>query len=333
MKLQDVAAKAKVSIATVSRVLNNVGPIKPATRARVLKVVQELRYHPNIHARDLAGSKSRTVGMIVSNLENPFFLDVFRALESLAHLRGYEVVVANTDYQPRQLVTNVNLMMGRRLAGLALIVSEMDPALYQELADSDLPVVFYDIAVPGPDIFNIRVNYQRGIQKTVEYLYSLGHRRMAFICHHSTLGPLQDRQKSFLEIMKKYAREVEHVVAADRDGPAGGLQAMRQVLKSGFTPSAVICVNDFMALGVLKALREHGLSVPREVSVTGYDNISLSEFAAPALTTAHIPREKIGQMAFNALVPADGETQQGGLDYQIDPELVIRESTGPAPLR
>lgn len=331
MRLEDVAKRAKVSIATVSRVVNSVGPVKNSTRARVLKAIQELKYHPNIHARSLAGGKSRTLGMIVSNLENPFFLDIFRALESDAHRRGYEVLVANTDYRARQLVSSVHLMMGRRLAGLAVIVSEMEPSLIQELTETNLPIVFYDVGTPARNISNIKVRYEKGMQRVVEYLYSVGHRRMAFVGHHISLEPLLDRKKSFLDTMKRYAGEVEHATVADRDGPVGGQQATRQLLASGFKPTAIICVNDFMALGVVRELREHGLEVPRDVSVTGYDNISLSEYAFPPLTTVNIPREMIGHLAFSALVPEHEDAQVRGREFLIDPELVIRESTGPPP--
>lgn len=331
MKLEDVAKRAKVSIATVSRVLNDIGPVKNTTRARVLRAIRELKYHPNLHARTLAGAKSRTLGMIVSNLENPFFQDIFRALETDAHDRGFEVVVANTDYHPRQLVSSVHLMMGRRLAGLAVIVSEMEPSLIQELTESNVPIVFYDVGVPARNISNIKVNYHKGIQKAAEYLYSMGHRRMAFVGHHTSLEPLLDRKTSFVEAMKRYAGEVEFATVADRDGPFGGQQATRSLLASGFRPTAIISVNDFMALGVLKELREHGFSVPKDVSVTGFDNISLAEFAYPALTTVNIPREKIGHMAFEALVPQQEDSPIRGREYLIDPELVIRESTGPAP--
>lgn len=331
MRLEDVARRAKVSIATVSRVVNSVGPVKNSTRARVLKAIQELKYHPNIHARSLAGGKSRTLGMIVSNLENPFFLDIFRTLESDAHRRGYEVLVANTDYRPRQLVSSVHLMMGRRLAGLAVIVSEMEPSLIQELTESNLPIVFYDVGTPARNISNIKVRYEKGMQRVVEYLYSVGHRRMAFVGHHISLEPLLDRKKSFLDTMKRYAGEVEHATVADCDGPVGGQQATRQLLASGFKPTAIICVNDFMALGVVRELREHGLEVPRDVSVTGYDNISLSEYAFPPLTTVNIPREMIGHLAFSALVPEHEDAQVRGREFLIDPELVIRESTGSAP--
>ena len=125
MNLEQVARRAKVSTATVSRVLNNASVVKSTTRARVVKAIEELKYHPNLHARSLAGGKSRTIGVIASNMENPFFFDIYKTIESDAHTRGYEVVMANTDYRSEQLVTSVRLMIGRRVAGLAVIVSEM----------------------------------------------------------------------------------------------------------------------------------------------------------------------------------------------------------------
>src|SRR3974390_2299594 len=135
MNLEEVARRARVSTATVSRVINNATVVKSSTRSRRMKAIEELRYHPNLHARNLAGGKSRTIGVIVSNLENPFFFDIYKTVESDAHSRGFEAVMANTDYRSEQLVTSVRLMIGRRVAGLAAIVSEMEPALIEELTD------------------------------------------------------------------------------------------------------------------------------------------------------------------------------------------------------
>src|SRR5437016_11403218 len=143
MNLNAVAKKAGVSTATVSRVLNDLKVVKNSTRARVLKAAEELKYHPNLHARSLARGKSRTLGILVSNMENPFFFDIFRALESAAHARGYEVVVANTDYRSEQLVNRVRLMIGCRVAGLAAIVSEMDERFWPAISDPRVTRVFY----------------------------------------------------------------------------------------------------------------------------------------------------------------------------------------------
>jgi LacI family transcriptional regulator len=330
MNLEQVARRAKVSTATVSRVLNNASVVKNSTRARVEKAIEELKYHPNLHARNLAGGKSRSLGVIASNMENPFFFDIYKTIESDAHVRGYEVVVANTDYRSEQLVASIRLMIGRRVAGLAVIVSEMEPALIKELTESRIPVVFYDVGQPRQNITNIRVNYRRGIDKVTDYLHSLGHRRLGFVGHHATLGPINDRMKAVLDAVAR-SSSLEVKTAADADTLEGGRQATRALLSSGYQPTAIICVNDVMAVGALRELRERGIRVPQDMSVTGFDNVKLSEFCYPALTTLHIPREQIGHIICNCLIPVSGETAPSEHEIVIDPEFVVRESTGPAP--
>jgi LacI family transcriptional regulator len=329
MSLEKVARRARVSTATVSRVLNDTGSVKQSTRVRVMKAVAELNYHPNLHARTLAGGKSRTIGVIVSNMENPFFFDIYKTVESDAHASGYEVVVANTDYRSEQLVTSIRLMIGRRVAGLAAVVSEMDEALIDELQRSRIPVVFYDVGRPRRNITNVRVNYRRGIEKVVEYLHSVGHRRLGFIGHHAMLGPINERMRTVLDAVSRYS-SLEVQTAADADTLEGGRLAARVLLASGFKPTALICVNDVTAVGALRELRECGIRVPEDMSVTGFDNVKLSEFCCPALTTVHIPRERIGHIICDCLIPKGEKTI---LDQEIvlDPEFILRDSTGPAP--
>jgi DNA-binding LacI/PurR family transcriptional regulator len=332
MNLEQVARRAKVSTATVSRVLNNASVVKTSTRARVIKAIEELKYHPNLHARNLAGGKSRTFGLIVSNMENPFFFDIYKTVESDAHLSGYEVVVANTDYRAEQLVSSVRLMIGRRVAGLAAIVSEMEPALIEELNESGIPVVFYDVGSPRQNVTNIRVNYRRGIDKVIDYLHSLGHRRLGFVGHHASLGPLHERARAVIDAASRYA-DMSVRTAADSDTLDGGRLAARNLLASGEQPDAIVCVNDVMAVGVLRELRERGIRVPQDMSVTGFDNVKLSEFCYPALTTVHIPREQIGHLVADALLAKTDRSESQEPERVIDPELVLRDSTGVVPKR
>jgi LacI family transcriptional regulator len=329
--LEKVARRARVSSATASRVLNNTGRVSEATRARVLRAVAELKYHPNLHARTLAHGQSRTLGLIVSNLRNPFFLEIFRTLETDAHERGLEVMVGNTDYQPEQLLIHTQLMRGRRLAGLALIVSETHPDLFDLLADSRGPVVFFDESRGAENAVNITVDYASGTRRAVEYLYSLGHRSFAFVGHHTSLEPLDSRRRAFLETVKGCCTNARSTAVADEDSPEGGLRATRDLLETGFDPTAIVCVNDLMALGVLKALRQAGLRVPEDVSVVGCDNVSLAEFACPPLSTINIPRDKIGHIISQALMPAETSAPVLGRAIEIQPELLIRDSTGPVP--
>jgi DNA-binding LacI/PurR family transcriptional regulator len=327
MNLEQVARRARVSTATVSRVLNNATVVKTATRARVNKAIEELKYYPNLHARSLAGGKSRTIGVIVSNIENPFFFDIYKTMESDAHARGFDLVMANTDYRSEQLVTSIRLMIGRRVAGLAAIVSEVDPSLIEELAASRIPVVFYDVGAPRRNITNIRVNYRRGMEKVVDYLHSLGHRRLGFVGHHAMLGPINERMRAVQDAVSRYSPALEVRTAADADTLEGGRQATRALLADGYSPTAILCVNDVTAVGVLRELRERGIRVPEDISVTGFDNIKLSEFCYPALTTVHIPRDRIGHIISDILIPKPGGAP---IEHEIviDPEFVLRESTG-----
>jgi DNA-binding LacI/PurR family transcriptional regulator len=328
MSLERVARRARVSTAPVSRVLNDTGSVKPSTRARVLKAIAALNYSPNPHARSLAGGTSRSIGVIVSNIDNPFFLDVYRAVETRAHDAGYEVIMANTDYRPERLVTSVRLMLGRRVAGLAAIVSEMDSKLIAELNAQRIPVVFYDVGTPRRNITNIRVDYESGMEKLTSYLYSLGHRRMGFLAHHASLGPVNERREAVLGAARRYPK-LQVATAADADTLEGGRRAARALLDANPRVTAVVCVNDLMAVGALRELRMTGRRVPDDVSVTGFDDITLAQFCHPALTTVHIPRNTIGQTICDFLMDRD----HARLPHEvvIGPELVRRESTGPAP--
>jgi LacI family transcriptional regulator len=327
MSLERVARRARVSTATVSRVLNDTGPVKSSTRARVLKAVEAFKYSPNLHARSLAGGQSRSIGVIVSNIDNPFFLDVYRAVETRAHDAGYEVIMAHTDYSSERLVSSIRLMIGRRVAGLAAIVSEMDSALITELSAQRIPVVFYDVGTPRRNITNIRVDYASGMSKLTSYLYSLGHRRLGFLAHHATLGPVSERQKSVLAAARRH-RGVQVATAADADTLEGGRRAARALLDAHPRVTAVVCVNDLMAVGAMRELRTRGRHVPEDVSVTGFDNITLAQFCQPALTTVHIPSDTIGETVCDFLMnPGKSPLPH---EFVIDPELVLRESTGPA---
>jgi LacI family transcriptional regulator len=327
--LEEVALQARVSASTVSRVLNDLTVVKNSTRTRVLKAAKELGYHPDLRARTLARGINRTIGVVVSNLENPFFFDIYKVVEAGAHANGYEVVIANTNYQSGQLVNSIRTMIGRRVAGLAIVVSEVDSTLMESLAEGPIPVVFYDVGTPGLRITNIRVDYARGVTTLFQYLCGLGHSRFGFLGHHAALNPINTRMRAVIEAVQARAPEFQVHTALGEDDLEGGRQAVRDLLAIGFDPTAVICVNDIMAVGALRELRERGYEVPGRISVTGFDNIALSEFCSPPLTTVHIPRDRIGRIICECLMPDPQKNSPRGNEIIIDPQLVVRESTGP----
>src|SRR5690349_2433370 len=210
----------------------------------------------------------------------------------------------------------------------------MEPALIEELTDSNIPVVFYDVGAPRQNITNIRVNYRRGIDKVIDYLYSLGHRRLGFVGHHAMLGPINERARAVIDAASRYP-DCTVRAAGDADTLDGGRLATRTLLNNGMNngemPTAIVCVNDIMAVGALRELRERGIRVPQDVSVTGFDNVKLSEFCFPALTTVHIPRDTIGHLICDTLLSKSDKCTVADHEMVIDPEFVLRDSTGPAP--
>ena len=327
MNVRDVARRAGVSPSTISRALNAPELLSDQTRRRVLGIIEKAGYYPNANARALFAATNRTLGVIVSNIANPYFLDIFRGIESRAHQRGYELLLANTDYRPDRLSAAVRMMLERRVAGLAVVVSEIDEALIAELARSEIRVAFSGVDTPGANFTNVKVNCRKGMKKVLTYLASLGHRRMVFVAHHASLESITERSAAFLEGARQFESGAGSLIYADADSIAGGRQAARDILASGFRPTAIVCVNDEIALGVLKELRERDVQVPAEMSVTGFDDIEFAEAFSPALTTVNISRERIAENLFQSLCGASSTIRR---EIAIDPQLVLRESTGPA---
>ena len=326
VKLLDVAKAAGVSVSTVSRVVNGDENVRASTRERVEKVMERLRYHPNLHARSLVEGSSRILGVIVSNLDNPFFLDVYRRLETLAYANGFETLLLASHYDAARLREGIRSLIGQRVAGIAAIVSEMQDDVLDELDGTGIPVVCYDFTSQR-GLTNIRSNYGKGMRQLVEYLYSLGHRRMALVAYRIALGSTEDRRRAFLETMASH-KAPAHVFSPAADGPQGGREAVAELLESGFDATAIICINDVTAVGVLKELAERRIAVPRELSVAGFDNIQLGQYTIPSLTTVNVPRDRIAELAFEALRKHARGDMERGREFVLEPDLIVRGSTG-----
>ncbi len=329
MNLEDVAKRAGVGSATVSRVLNGNPGVKSSTRARVLRAVEQLKYKPNLHARTLAGGRSRVLGIVMANLYNPFFADIYHAIETNALQFGYEVLLANSSHDVKLLKASVHRLLGQQVAGLG-VFPEMEPAVLDELREARIPVVLFDAGDGGDGFTTIHFDHRKGMRMLLDLLHAMGHRRMAYIGAPLFVRPTEARRLEFLETTARHGAE-GLVVAPSEDGFAGGREAARELMRTGFAPTAILCVNDWIAVGVIRELRNQGLSVPGDISVTGFDNITMSEFCCPSLTTIHIPRAEIGRLVVAGLVPDASNCPPAPRHVHLDPELVLRESTGIAP--
>ena len=335
MTIKAVAKLARVSTATVSRTINGTAKVSPRTEERVRRAIETLNFYPDTNARALGSGRSSMYGLIISDITNPFFPELVKAFEDIAVVHGQEVLIANTNYDPDRMKICVTRMLQRKVDGVAIMTSEMDNALVEVFSQRNIPLVFLDTGVPGPGVSCVKIDYSEGVDWAMEHLVRLGHKRVAFISGPMRLESARIRYRAF---MKCTAREhlLEHpgLIQEGNHRVDGGHQAMLRIFDSGAKPTAVVASNDLTAIGAMGAISERGLRVPEDISVIGFDDIQLSAFTRPPLTTVSLPRAEIANAAFRALLharPKDGKKPTKGTEHTVHPTMVLRSSTGPAP--
>ncbi len=332
MKIKEVARRAGVSAATVSRTINNPSMVDPITAKRVWKAIEELKYYPNSQARSLVSGRSRILGLIVSDITNPFFPELIKGFEDVAINHGYEILVNSTNYDSARMALCVRRMLERKVEGVAIMTSEMDKHLVDQLVDCNVPMVCLDVSPTGKGISRIVVDYAMGVNEAVEHLLQLGHRRIGFIGGPSALKSARIRRTAFLRSLTRYGIDEDKRLVEEGDHTVeGGLSAMARMLESKCSPTAVLTSNDLTAIGTMRAVRRAGLSVPKDISVVGFDDIRLAEFTEPPLTTVRLSRSELGENAFHALLRDLQEHPKAKADAKVETHLVIRESTCRAP--
>ncbi len=325
--IRDVARVAGVSTATVSHVINNTRFVSDEVRARVLEAVERCGYYPNAHARSLASGRSRTLGLLISDISNPFFPELVKAIETAAFERDYDVVLSNTNYDPERTSRYVRRMIERKVAGVALMTSELDGELVKELARREVSVVFLDLGEPGVHMSNLRVDYETGIEEAIRHLVSLGHREIAFVSGPAHLRSAARRLEAFRASLGRHLpRAAERIWQGDFK-LSGGRAAARGMIESGELPTAVVAANDLMAMGAMAEFRAAGLQLPQEVSVVGFDDIAFAALAEPPLTTVRLPLAELGRRAVEALVETINHPEQLGTEIHVPTQLVERGST------
>jgi DNA-binding LacI/PurR family transcriptional regulator len=329
LTIRDVARQAGVSTATVSHVLNKTGKVSMETRRLVLASVKRLGYFPNVHARNLASANSRTLGMIVSDIENPFFPEVIKGFETRARQLGYDAILTDTNYDTRMTRRAAERMLEHKVRGVAVMTSEISLRLIHELARRKIAVTFLDLGPVRKFVSNMRIDYASGIKKVVDYLYQLGHRRIAFVAGRPRLKSNMVRQEAYEHCMRALGLVPGPILPGNLRFE-GGVEAGMAIVKLHPRPTAVMAINDLTAVGVIKALTKSGCRVPEDISVTGFDRTRLAEYCTPSITTVDIHRDLLGHMAADALHELSCSPNPQGKEYLISAELVVRDSTGPA---
>jgi DNA-binding LacI/PurR family transcriptional regulator len=330
VSIRDVAKRAGVSIATVSRAVNHISSVDPDLAKRVWKAVEEVGYVPNPQARALVSGRSRMLGLIVSEITNPFFPELVQEFESLAVSQGYEVMIGSTNYDPVRTESLIRRMLQRSVDGVAVMTFGIEEDLVKKLVESEYPLVFIDAGPKLPNIRVLKVNYAEGIREAVQHLAALGHRSIAFISGPLRLRSALARRDAFLDAMAELGLAVpeEDLVEGDHT-MEGGMAAIEKVVARQELPTAVMCSNDMTAIGVLHGLYRTTHKVPADISVVGFDDIHLSQFVLPPLTTVQMSCRALAATAIQALragIEPD-HPKAAQKEWHIPTHLVVRQSS------
>lgn len=326
--LEDVAKRAGVSVATVSRAINNPDKLRLQTLEKVKKAIRELHYSPNFIARSLRVQKSFTVGVIVPNILNPFFARVVRGIEGLLSEHGYVPIIVDTQEDPLKEREYLKNLLTRRVDGLIVIPSKEDTDVPEILKHESIPIVFADRYFGG-GFDSVKGNNFSGISLLVSHLVSRGYKKIGFVSGPLETLPGRERYEAFLEMMAFYGLEVrdEYVKIGDFS-IEGGYMSTRELLELDNPPEAIITANNFLGVGSLKAIKEKGLRVPQDIGLVVFDEVFLADLTDPPLTVVVQPAEEIGRVAAKMLLermaPKDLIPPR---EVVLEPLLIVRRST------
>ncbi len=330
--IRDVATHARVSIATVSRTINHIPTVNPALAARVWKAVSELNYFPNTQARALVSGKSKLLGLIVSEITNPFFPELIHEFEQVAISKGYEILIGSTNYEPRTMELCARRMLERNVDGVAIMTFGVEEFVLDRFIAENTPIIFIDASPKHPHSDTLIVDYGAGIHEGVQHLAVLGHRKIGFISGPLRLHSAEQRQTAFTGSLRQVGivARPEWIIEGDHTLD-GGRDAMKRMLALKEQPTAVMCSNDLTAIGVQHALFEANLKVPDDFSLIGFDDVHLAEYTIPPLTTVRMSCKDLAQAAVASLISrmqTDPGRPETPASTNIHTRLIVRQTTG-----
>jgi DNA-binding LacI/PurR family transcriptional regulator len=324
--MKDVARRAGVSESTVSHVVNNTRTVSEEKKERVSLAMKELGFSANAHARGLALGRSNFLGMVVSDIENPFFPGVIKAFEDISRQNGFDVLLFSTNYDSEIAERACQKLIENQAPAVAIMTSQVDHSLLRYLADNHVDSVVLDGDTVGQYRSSLRLRYEKGAVEGVQCLFNLGHRDMAMIA-----GPQNRRSHiAYRTAVESAAWALNcrlRVIEGHNDAESGA-DAVRKLLTTGELPTAILCSNDLTAIGAIQTLTQSGLRIPDDVSVIGADDIPLAKLMSPPLTSVHIPRQELGRLAFSIIQEMLNHEDAKGVEVSVDTHLIVRSSTG-----
>ncbi len=334
--IKDIAEKCGVSVTTVSRVLNDKPDVNDETRSKVLKVIEDSNYRPNGMARSLVINQTYSIGLIIPDINNPYFPEVARGVEDQAQNSSYSVIFSSTDNKLEREQEVIDLMLQKRVDGLIVSLSLANKDILKRLESKKIPVVQLDRRIPDSIYPAVMIDNQRSAYNAVKFLIDEGYKRIAHITGNLQTVPGQDREDGYRKaILDNDLRLAEDMIIEGDFSKQAGYDAMNQMIERGNLPEAIFAANDMMALGVLEACRQAEIRIPEDLVLMGHDNISISNLVYPALTTMAQPKYKLGREASKMLIDLINIKQKKGslekedlfADQILETKLVKRSST------
>ena len=298
LTIKDIAKAAGVSHSTVSRALNNHPAISKATRDRILDLARQMGYVPNAAARGLKTNRTRALGVILRHIDDPFWSEVLDGVDSVLHPEKYSLFIASTHNEKQREKEVVQAMVQRGVDGVILMSPEFREEQFHVLNSYDLPMVMINNEGAGECPYNIYNDDVYGARLVTKHLIGLGHTRLAYLGKRHG-GSNRNRLAGFRAEMQAAGLPVDerNIFFAAAGDPVGGREGAEYLLSLDQIPSGIVCYNDFLAVGVFNCLQEKGLRIPQDVSVTGFDNISIAAYLTPPLTTLHQYKFELGEGA------------------------------------
>lgn len=326
--IKDVAKMAGVSTTTVSHVINKTRFVAKETEQQVLQAIKNLNYSPSAVARSLKVNTTKSIGMIVTTCETPYFAEIIHSVEELCYRQGYSLFLCNTQNNPEKIKNHLDMLAKKRVDGLLVMCAEYTQNSLNLLAAfEDLPMVVMDWGPFNENTDLIQDNSFSGGYIATKYLIDNGHKDIAIISGELTKTTAITRYQGFEKAMQEANLAINpNWIMEGFFEPEDGYECMNKILVQDKLPTAVFCCNDIMALGAISAIGEKGLKVPDDISVIGYDNIHASRFFSPPLTTIHQSKSRLGVQAINLLFKRISEKGKEHEIIEIYPELVIRKS-------
>ncbi|MDI3548825.1 MAG: LacI family transcriptional regulator [Halanaerobiales bacterium] len=333
--MDDVAELAGVARSTVSNAINDTAPVSKEVKERIFKVIEELQYKPNNLARGLRSNRTQLIGLIIPDINNPFYSEISKGIEKYMNQKGFSVVLCNTDYDLAQEKKYLDKLIQVNVDGLIFITGEQDLNLIAEIHEkSNTRIVFTDRSNSfNNDIPIITIDHKKAMKDMTKYLIELGHKNIAYISEPTSMKTLRDRLEGYKEAFRETGISINNSLiliesVLQTNKIKRGYEITSNFLaQSPLIPTAIITTSDLLAIGAIKAIREKGYRVPDDMSVTGFDDIETASYICPGLTTIKQPLSKMGTLSAKVLVELINGNPVEEKQIILEHQLIAREST------